>query len=114
MVWHGGAWLGSERLGKAQWGAVRTGKAQQSMETLFKIWGIKMSKKPLVNFVIDETLLQAIDDFRFKWRFDSRAAAIKWLLHWALKQKPKPENWFILTRSKLFTGERYVFLKRRP
>ena len=51
-----------------------------------------MSKKPLVNFVIDEDLLQAIDDFRFKWRFDSRAAAIKWLLRWALKQKPNPEN----------------------
>jgi hypothetical protein len=30
------------------------------------------------------------DDFRFKHRFESRAAAIKWLLPWVLDQKPKP------------------------
>lgn len=51
-----------------------------------------MPKKPLVNFVIDDSLLQSIDDFRFKWRFESRASAIKWLIAWALKQNPKPDN----------------------
>lgn len=50
-----------------------------------------MGKKPLINFVIDPELLKALDDFRFKWRFESRASAIKWLLAWALKQNPKPE-----------------------
>ncbi len=44
--------------------------------------------KPLLNFVIDPELLKRVDDFRFKNRFDSRAAAIKWLLAWALDQKP--------------------------
>lgn len=48
-----------------------------------------MSKKPLLTFVIDDDLLRAIDDFRFANRFGSRAAAIKWLLAWALKQDPK-------------------------
>jgi hypothetical protein len=33
--------------------------------------------------------MYGIDDFRFKNRFDKRAAAIKWLLDWALKQRPK-------------------------
>jgi hypothetical protein len=36
-------------------------------------------------------LLKRIDDFRFKHRFESRAAAIKWLLDWALAQKPTPK-----------------------
>jgi hypothetical protein len=46
------------------------------------------SDKPYLNFVIDPDLLKRVDDFRFKNRFDSRAAAIKWLLDWALSQKP--------------------------
>lgn len=50
------------------------------------------SKKPLLSFVIDEDLLKAIDDYRFKHRFESRAAAIKWLLSWALRQDPKPDE----------------------
>ena len=49
------------------------------------------SDKPFLSFLIDEGLLEAIDDFRFKWRFESRAAAIKWLLAWALQQNPKPD-----------------------
>lgn len=48
------------------------------------------SEKPFLHFVIDEDLLKRVDDFRFKNRFESRAAAIKWLLGWALDQKPKP------------------------
>ncbi len=44
--------------------------------------------KPLLNFLVEPELLKRVDDFRFKNRFDSRAAAIKWLLDWALDQKP--------------------------
>lgn len=46
--------------------------------------------KTLLNFLIEAELLKRVDDFRFKHRFDSRAAAIKWLLAWALQQNPKP------------------------
>ena len=46
------------------------------------------SDKPLLNFVIDPALLKRVDDFRFKQRFATRAEAIKWLLAWALDQKP--------------------------
>jgi len=48
------------------------------------------SDKPLLNFIIEPDLLKRIDDFRFKHRFESRAAAVKWLLEWALNQKPEP------------------------
>jgi hypothetical protein len=57
-----------------------------------------VSDKPYWNFVIDEALLKWLDelkwldDFRFRHRFDFRAAAIKWLLDWALKQNPKPPD----------------------
>ena len=43
----------------------------------------------LIHFLIPEDLLQDIDNFRFANRFPSRAAAIKWLLTWALRQAPK-------------------------
>jgi len=46
------------------------------------------TEKPFLNFVIEPDLLKRLDDFRFKNRFASRAAAIKWLLQWALDQKP--------------------------
>ena len=46
--------------------------------------------KPLLNFVIEPELLTRVDDFRYKNRFPTRAAAIKWLLAWALDQKPAP------------------------
>ena len=46
------------------------------------------SDKPLLNFVIEPDLLKRLDDFRYKNRFSTRAAAIKWLLAWALDQKP--------------------------
>jgi hypothetical protein len=46
------------------------------------------SEKPLLNFLIEPELLKRVDDFRFKNRFESRAAAIKWLLAWGLDQKP--------------------------
>jgi hypothetical protein len=44
--------------------------------------------KHLLNFIVEDGLLARIEDFRFKNRFPTRAAAIKWLLDWALKQKP--------------------------
>jgi len=44
----------------------------------------------LLNFVVPEELLKRIDDFRFQWRFPTRAAAIKWLLDWAIRQAPEP------------------------
>ena len=45
-------------------------------------------EKTMLNFLIEKTLLKRVDDFRFKYRFDNRTAAIKWLLDWALDQKP--------------------------
>jgi hypothetical protein len=50
------------------------------------------SEKPLLNFVIEPELLKRIDDFRYKHRFPTRAAAIKWILDWALSQKPTPKQ----------------------
>ena len=46
------------------------------------------SEKPFLSFVIEPDLLKRIDDFRYKQRFPTRAAAIKWLLDFALNQKP--------------------------
>jgi hypothetical protein len=48
--------------------------------------------KPFLSFVVDPDLLKRIDDWRFKHRFPTRAAAIKWLLEWALSQKPAPKG----------------------
>lgn len=47
------------------------------------------SKKPFLSFVIDEDLLKKIDDYRFRNRFESRAAAVKHLLELALKLENK-------------------------
>jgi hypothetical protein len=44
--------------------------------------------KPLLTFVIDPELLKRLDDWRYKNRFPTRAAAIKCLLEWALDEKP--------------------------
>ena len=44
--------------------------------------------KPLLNFYVAPELLKRLDDFRFRNRFANRAAAIKWLLEWALSQRP--------------------------
>ena len=50
------------------------------------------SDKSFLSFVIDPELLKRVDDFRFKQRFPTRAAAIKWLLDFALNQKPTVEQ----------------------
>lgn len=46
----------------------------------------------MLTFVVPKDLLARIDDYRFEHRFRSRAAAIKWLLEWALEQNPQPPN----------------------
>ncbi len=48
------------------------------------------NEKTILNFVTSKELVQRIDDFRFKHRFESRAEAARFLLDWALKQNPKP------------------------
>src|SRR5690349_5634807 len=44
-----------------------------------------------VNVLFDETLLADIDEFRFDHRFESRTAAIRWLLRAALDKNLKPK-----------------------
>jgi hypothetical protein len=44
----------------------------------------------LVTTLIDADLLAQIDDFRFGKRFKSRAAAMKFLMAWALERSPEP------------------------
>jgi hypothetical protein len=46
------------------------------------------SEKPFLSFLVEDALRKRLDGFRFKNRFASRAGAIKWLLSWALDQKP--------------------------
>jgi hypothetical protein len=48
------------------------------------------STKPMLHLVIDPDLLHRLDDFRFEKRFQSRAAAIVWLLAHALDEQPQP------------------------
>lgn len=48
------------------------------------------SDKPILNFVIDPALLERLDEWRYRNRFPTRAAAIKWLLIWALDQSLTP------------------------
>jgi metal-responsive CopG/Arc/MetJ family transcriptional regulator len=46
----------------------------------------------LMHFTIDTELQDAVEDFRFKHRFNQRSSAIKWLLRWALEQNPTPDE----------------------
>lgn len=50
------------------------------------------SDKPYLNFIVEPELLKKVDDFRYKHRFPTRAAAIKWLLDAALKAKLAPKE----------------------
>lgn len=54
--------------------------------------GAMGTEKPVINFVIEEDFLKRVDDFRYRHRFPTRAAAIKWLLDAALKAKLAPEK----------------------
>jgi hypothetical protein len=49
-------------------------------------------EKQPVHMLFEKPLLKRLDDFRFKHRFESRTDAIKWLLDWALSQKPAPKQ----------------------
>jgi hypothetical protein len=49
-----------------------------------------LDEKQMTHMRFDAALLERVDTFRFKHRFESRTAAIEWLVAWALKQKPKP------------------------
>ena len=44
----------------------------------------------MVHMRLDLPLLKRLDDFRFKNRFESRSEAARWLLKFALDQKPAP------------------------
>jgi len=46
--------------------------------------GVAMGKRQFLSFLVDTELLRQLDEFRFRWRFRSRAEAIRWLLDWAL------------------------------
>jgi hypothetical protein len=48
----------------------------------------KKDAKRMVHMRLEEALLKRLDDFRFKQRFESRTEAARWLLDWALNQKP--------------------------
>ena len=44
--------------------------------------------KQMVHMLLEQNLLKRLDDFRFKNRLESRSKAARWLLQWALDQKP--------------------------
>jgi len=50
------------------------------------------SGKQPIHMRIGKPLLERLDDFRVRHRFVSRTEAVRWLLDWALKQKPVPEQ----------------------
>lgn len=52
------------------------------------------SNKPLTTLIIEPDLIIEIEDFRFANRFQSRAAAMKWLMRAALKAglTPGPDD----------------------
>lgn len=51
-----------------------------------------MASTKLVNVLMEPEMIERLDDFRFEKRFQSRAAAIKWLLTWALDQEPEVDR----------------------
>lgn len=48
--------------------------------------------KPYLNFMVEQEMLDAVDEFRFKHKFPSRADALKFLLQAALDAGLKPEK----------------------
>jgi hypothetical protein len=51
----------------------------------------KESRK-YINIPFDGKSLEAIDEFRFRNRFPTRTGTIRWLIEYALKQKPKKDS----------------------
>jgi hypothetical protein len=66
------------------------GSAQGSASSTGIGYNSYMTDKPILNFSIDPALLKRLDDFWHRHRFPNRAAAVKWLLEWSLKQNPNP------------------------
>lgn len=52
----------------------------------------KRTDKPILNFIVDPVMLRRIDDYRYRNRFPTRAAAVKWLIEYAIKQNPRPDE----------------------
>jgi hypothetical protein len=46
----------------------------------------------LVHMRFDRQLLKRLDDFRFRFRFESRSAAARWLMTYTLDQKASPKS----------------------
>ena len=46
----------------------------------------------LIHMRLDKPLLERIDDFRFRMRFESRSEAARWLMKYALDQKAAPNR----------------------
>jgi hypothetical protein len=44
----------------------------------------------MVHMRVEVALLKRLEDFRFKYRFNSRSEAARWLLTWAVTQDPQP------------------------
>lgn len=50
------------------------------------------SDKPLLNFYIDKELLDRVDNFWHKHRFQTRAEAVRWLIKASLDAKLAPKG----------------------
>ncbi len=48
------------------------------------------SQKPFLSFVVDKELLDKIDEYRFKYRFESRAEAIRFLIQKSIDEDEPP------------------------
>jgi hypothetical protein len=51
-----------------------------------------IEKQQYVNVLFEDPLLKRVEDFRFRQRFPSTTAAIKWLLDAALKARLAPKE----------------------
>jgi hypothetical protein len=60
--------------------------------TVYTTVAKESDEKQMIHMRMDQSILKRLDDFRFKHRFESRSDAARWLLNWALDQKPKPEG----------------------
>jgi metal-responsive CopG/Arc/MetJ family transcriptional regulator len=49
-------------------------------------------EKQLIHMRLDRALLERLDDFRFRHRFESRSEAARWLMKVALKSKFTPKG----------------------
>ena len=46
----------------------------------------------MIHMVIPKDLLERIDDYRFKNRYESRAEAMRFLMEWALNHNTNKDN----------------------